>query len=302
MVGKLLLHLKISRPGLWFPTVWIYLVPFSDQTDFWKAVPFWLGLIFVTFPLNYLVYGLNDYNDIDSDSFNERKGNYLFGARASQGDIRGLPLKISLVVAPFILLFTYLCGLNMFMLLAVMVIFNIVYNFKPFRVKERPPFEILIQAGYVLTAFFCIELNGLDSLPWQTVTYLSLFAFQAHIAGEIMDIDPDGRAGKKTTATLLGRSASKLVMFLLLTVQSFLLWYWFKDVVLAVFLLLFSVWLLIDTFIVFKDRPYSQRQMKWFGYAINLAAMVSMIWVLKSGRLLTLDQGFNIAGWGFPFH
>ena len=70
--------LKISRPGLWFPTIWIYLVPFSLETSFWLNYNFWIGLFFVTFPLNYLVYGLNDYNDFKADEVNSRKGNSYF--------------------------------------------------------------------------------------------------------------------------------------------------------------------------------------------------------------------------------
>ena len=87
-----------------------------------------------------------------------------------------------------------------------MIVINILYNFPPFRIKERPPFEILIQIGYVATAIFSLLLNNKEMLPWQTLLYLCLFAFQAHIAGEIMDIEPDLKAGKRTTA---GRTGSR---------------------------------------------------------------------------------------------
>lgn len=167
-----------------------------------------------------------------------------------------------------------------------MVVVNILYNFKPFRIKERPPFEILIQVGYVVTVFFSIELNDLETLPWQTLVYLSLFAFQAHIAGEIMDIEPDLASGKRTTATLVGRKKSKLLMLLILVCESVLVWYWFQDIVLASFLGLFSAFMLLDIFVIFKDRAYALSQMKLFGYLINLSALASMIWVLYSGKLI----------------
>ncbi|MRI01878.1 hypothetical protein GH721_15150 [Kriegella sp. EG-1] len=282
----ILVDLKISRPGLWFPTIWIYLVPFSNQEGFWKSWVFWLGLVFVTFPLNYLVYGLNDYNDEKADAVNDRKGNYLFGAKASRAHLDGLLRKITIVILPFIAIFTYLSGFKMFLLLVFMVLVNIVYNFKPFRIKERPPFEIFIQIGYVTTAFFATELNNLEMLPWQTLVYLSLFAFQAHIAGEIMDIEPDLASKKRTTATVLGRKITKILMLFILVLESYLVWTWFKDAVLSVFLLTFSIWLFFDVFFLFKDKPYSLSQMKLFGYAINLSAILSMLWVLQSGKLL----------------
>lgn len=284
----MLLDLKISRPGLWFPTIWIYLVPFGNQVEFWNTIPFWLGLFYVTFPLNYLVYGLNDYNDVSADAVNERKGNFLFGAKASKEELKSVLLKITVITIPFVVLFTVLSGLKMFLLLLAMILVNIIYNFRPFRIKERPPFEILIQVGYVLTAFFATTLNGLPDLPWQTIVYLSLFAFQAHIAGEIMDIEPDTKAGKRTTATLIKRKNAKLLMLFLLLSETFLLYFWFNDIVLAGFLLVFSLWLILDIFVLFKNKPYTLSQMKLFGLAINFSAILSMIWVLYSGKLMVV--------------
>ncbi|MBV1924348.1 MAG: UbiA family prenyltransferase [Flavobacteriaceae bacterium] len=282
----LLKHLKISRPGLWFPTIWIYLVPFDLTSHFWMEPLFWVGLFFVMFPLNYLVYGLNDYNDVKADAINDRKGNYLFGARFSQNELSNIPINITIILAPFIIYFTYLSGYKMLLLLLFMVIINILYNFKPFRIKERPPFEICIQVGYVFTAFFSVVLNDLEMIPWQTILYLTLFAFQAHIAGEIMDIEPDIKANKKTTATLIGRKKTKYLMAILLISEIYILYYWFNEFVLAGFLLLFLIWLLLDVFILFKEKPYSLKQMKLFGVAMNLIALASMFWVIYSGKLL----------------
>lgn len=281
-----MVDLKISRPGLWFPTIWIYLVPFSWNSEFWKSPIFWLGLLFVTFPLNYLVYGLNDYNDRRADRLNQRKGNYLFGARATDAQLQWVPLKVLMFNLPFMVYFSWLRGGTMILLLGFMVLVNIVYNFKPFRIKERPPFEILIQSGYVATALFSVHLNQLAPLPWQTIVYLILFAFQAHIAGEIMDIEPDRLAGKKTTATWLGRRNSKLLMLLILITESYLLIHWFDERVLAGILGVFALWLVLDIWLFFKNKPYTLFQMKLFGYAINLLAVISMIWIMYSQTLL----------------
>ena len=271
---------------MWFPTLWIYLVPFGNEPEFWKQSLFWIGLVFVTFPLNYLVYGLNDFNDVKADAVNERKGNFLFGAKFSKAQLQKIPLKIAIVIVPFIVYFSVIAGWKMLLLLMFMIVINILYNFKPFRFKERPPFEIFIQVGYVFVAFFSVVLNNLPSLPWQTTMYLSFFAFQAHIAGEIMDIEPDILSQKKTTATLIGRKKSKIVMLLLLLVEVYVLLCWFQDFVLSGFLGIFSVWLFLDTFFFFKDKPYTLFQMKLFGIAMNLSAVLSMIWVLYSGKLL----------------
>lgn len=249
-------------------------------------MPFWVGLLFVTFPLNYLVYGLNDYNDIKADAVNARKGNFLFGAKSNAAQLKKLPQKIVGATLPFAVYFIWVGGWNMLVLLVFMVAVNVVYNFKPFRVKERPPFEIFIQVGYVFTSLFSVCLNGAEMLPWQSVLYLTLFAFQAHIAGEIMDIEADLLAGKQTTATRIGRKNTKLLMLVLLVVESFILFFGFRDYVLGTFLSVFSLWLALDTFVFFKGEPYSLQQMKWFGYAMNISAFASMLWVLYSGTLL----------------
>ncbi len=282
----MLKDLKISRPGLWFPTIWIYLVPFTLEDRFWEQIPFWIGFVFVTFPLNYLVYGLNDCNDISADRINDRKGNFLFGAQASQDHLDNVPKKIAIITLPFMVYFIMVGGWKMLVILIIMVLVNIVYNYPPFRIKERPPFEILIQAGYVGTVLLSIYLNDLKMIPWQTFLYLTLFAFQAHIAGELMDIEPDKIAGKKTTATLIGRKYTKYLMIGFLVIETYLLYFWFEDLLLSGMLGVFALWMLIDVCFVFKDKPYSLSQMKLFGLGMNASAIVTMIWVLYSGKLL----------------
>ncbi|MFC7357839.1 UbiA family prenyltransferase [Jejudonia soesokkakensis] len=271
---------------MWFPTVWIYLVPFKLAANFWFEPNFWIGLFFVMFPLNYLVYGLNDYNDVKADAANARKGNFLFGAQARKSQLASVPFKIGLVLIPFFIYFTIIRGWEMLILLIFMVVINIIYNFQPFRLKEKPPFEICIQIGYVFTAFFSVLLNDLEMIPWQTILYLTLFAFQAHIAGEIMDIEPDMATKKKTTATLIGRKNSKFLMLGFLLTEVYILTFWFQDYVLGGFLALFSLWLMVDVFIFFKGKPYTVPQMKLFGIAMNISALLSMLWALYSGTLL----------------
>jgi len=262
------------------------MVPFSFASNFWEKPLFWLGFLFVTFPLNYLVYGLNDYNDVKADAINKRKGNFLFGAKSTKEQLTSVPKKIILIVLPFVIFFTIVSGIKMLLLLVFMVGINIVYNFEPLRLKEKPPFEIVIQVGYVFTAFFSILLNDLSMISWQTIVYLCFFAFQAHIAGEIMDIEPDITANKKTTATLIGRKKAKILMLFLLLAETYILSFWFGDFVLAGFLALFSIWLILDLLFLFKEKPYSLFQMKLFGIAMNISAILSMLWILYSGKLL----------------
>ncbi len=76
------------------------------------------------------------------------------------------------------------------------------------------------------------------------------------------------------------------MMLFLLLFEAYILKFWFDDWVLSGFLAGFSLWLILDIFIFFKDKPYTLKQMKIFGIAMNITAILSMIWVLYSGNLL----------------
>ncbi|MCG2418000.1 UbiA family prenyltransferase [Aequorivita sp. F47161] len=281
--------LKISRPGLWFPVIWLYLLPFKLTSRFWEEPLFWIGLVFVVFPLNFMIYGLNDFTDGKADSLNPRKGNYLFGPNLSKKELEPVFWQICFVILPFVAYFSYVIGREMFLLLLFMIVITIIYNFKPFRLKRRPPLEILFQVGYIFTALFSILLNDLEMMPWQTFLFLSLFAFHAQLAGEIMDIEPDILAAKKTTAVLIGRKKTKLLVLLLILIEVFILKFWFNDWVLSGFLAAFSLWLVLDIFIFFKEKPYTVKQMKIFIIAMNIFALLSIAWALYSENLLQLN-------------
>ena len=281
--GKLL---KISRPGLWFPTVWIYVLPIGGQLNQLLHYEFWLGLIFVLFPLNLFVYGLNDLGDIKADSFNIRKGNFLFGAKASKDEL----LKACKIGSGLLLLFTLLffsiSGWKMLALFGSIALINYIYNFPPWRIKSRPPLELFIQIAYILTALFSSVLNEVNLIPWQAFIYLIFFCFQAHLAGEIMDIEPDRLANKTTTALVLGRQKAKWLMVILLIAEVYILSFWFQDFVLASVLGLFALWLLLDIFVLFKGKSYTLNQMFLFGYGMNAMGIASMLWILYTGKLL----------------
>jgi 4-hydroxybenzoate polyprenyltransferase len=64
---------KAARPGFWLTSIWFYLVPVGGRQVLDQA-EFWLGLVYVSFPLGLLIYGWNDVVDFDVDRFNPRKG------------------------------------------------------------------------------------------------------------------------------------------------------------------------------------------------------------------------------------
>jgi 4-hydroxybenzoate polyprenyltransferase len=104
--------------------------------------------------------------------------------------------------------------------------------------------------------------------------------------GEVMDVIPDARANRNTTARVLGVKATKLIVVGMVITEGLLLGFRFRDWVLGGFLLLGSVWLLLDLFVIYRDRPYTRNEFRLFGLAINASGFASMIWVWNVGTLM----------------
>jgi len=101
VIAEAVFLLQASRPGLWLTAVAFYMLPLS-QRDVFHSVAFWLGALYVSFPMGLLLYGWNDIVDYEADRVNPRKGTFLFGARGTPEQLRRLPLRIALVQVPFV--------------------------------------------------------------------------------------------------------------------------------------------------------------------------------------------------------
>ncbi len=104
--------LQASRPGLWLTAIAFYMLPLGQRAVF-HSLAFWLGALYVSFPMGLLLYGWNDIVDYEADRLNPRKGTFLFGARGTREQLRRLPLRIALVQLPFVVAITMLGGTKM---------------------------------------------------------------------------------------------------------------------------------------------------------------------------------------------
>ncbi|MFK7810636.1 MAG: UbiA family prenyltransferase [Saprospiraceae bacterium] len=287
MINKFLFWLKVSRPGLWFATIWLYLLP-TSQMDIWQSTPFWLGFLYITFPLNFLVYGWNDMVDLKTDALNPRKDSFLFGARgtAAQLEVLWKPMLIvQLFTVPY---FIWLVGWKMLLLFTALFFVNWIYNLPERGLRSKPPFELFCQLGYLLIAPFSIFINDTSALPLLTYFYLFLFAIQSHLMGEVMDIEPDRAAGRKTTATILGMKKTKLIIIGVVLTEVLILTICFRELIFGGMLAIGLLWLILDLFIIYKTKRYTIQQMKLFGLLSNVVAIVSMAYVWYSACLLNV--------------
>jgi 4-hydroxybenzoate polyprenyltransferase len=220
--------LQVSRPGLWTTTSMFYLMPLG-HADLLHSSRLWLGLLYVLFPLGLLLYGVNDIVDAEADVLNPRKGTFLFGSRGEAEQLKRLRWQIAAAQIPFLPLFYVLAGPRILWWFALMLLAVAVYNTPRIGWKNHPPFDVLIQASYLLVFVLSSWMNRANQLPWQTFVFGALFAMHSHIFGEVMDIQPDRLSGRRTTATLIGRVPSKFFMAALLGVEAAIVSIYFRD-------------------------------------------------------------------------
>lgn len=237
-MADILTLVKISRPGLWLVFIWLYLWPTGGSRKLLNSGSFWFGLIYCTFPLNLLVYGMNDLVDEDVDKKNNRKGNFIYGAKTTRAQREGLWSAILLLNGIPLLLLGFITGDLMYMIMWLLaaVCVNFLYNNKPFQLSRKCPYELpTMIAGHFLIPLLSSRLNDVPMPSWESWLFHALLLSRSHIWLEFADILCDEKEGKRTIAVVLGHKLS-LRLVLLLTALEAAVGYWLlNSLVLACF-------------------------------------------------------------------
>lgn len=270
--------------------MWFYLLPLGGHRLL-DTPAFWLGAVYVTFPLGLLLYGWNDWADYETDRRNPRKGNLLFGARLSREQLRRLPWIIACVQVPFLLAITWLIGPKFLLWIAAALAVNACYNLPAINFKGRPFWDAVSQSGYLLVFVLASWVNDVPQLTWPIFLFGLLFAMHSHLLGEIPDIAPDAAAGRRTTAVALGPARTKALVAGLLLTESLLLATFAGESpvgqrglarwLVAGFLAAAGVGFALDS-ILRGGRLLGHRQLAWILIAWNLVAIASMYFVWKT--------------------
>jgi lycopene elongase/hydratase (flavuxanthin-forming) len=278
---------QVSRPGLWTTTALFYLMPLGHRAFFRSGI-FWVGLFYVLVPLGLVLYGVNDIVDAEADVYNPRKGTFLFGSLGAKEQLAALRWEIAVAELPFLALFLFLIGAKILLWCAALAAAVALYNSPRVGWKGRPPFDVLIQASYLLVFVLSSWLNHVPQLPWPAFVFGALFAMHSHVFGEVMDIEPDRKSGRRTTATLIGAIGAKFLIAALLCVETGIVYRFFHDAIIAGFLATGILWFVLDASAVWKDRSYTPKQMRAFMWAWNGAAVLGMYWNWASASLTNI--------------
>jgi 4-hydroxybenzoate polyprenyltransferase len=269
-----------------------YLMPLG-HAELLRSGKLWLGLFFVLFPLGLLLYGVNDIVDAETDALNPRKGTFMFGSRGAREQLAVLKWHIAVVQLLFAALFYFFVGARILRWYAVLLLAVGLYNAPGIAWKGRPPFDVLIQASYLLVFVLSSWLNNVPQLPWPAFLFGAMFAMYSHIFGEVMDIEPDRLSGRRTTATWVGRVRAKFLIAAFLCIETMLVRIFFRDWIITSFLAFGALWFLIDATLLWKDRPYSPKEMRLFLWGWNAAAVLGMFW---NWTHATLTHVFSAGG------
>lgn len=193
--------IQVSRPGFFHVTAIPYMLPTFRDPYVLLSPKGVLGLLFVLFPLNLLVYSFNDYKDVDIDKKNPRKGG-VHGAQASEAELRTcmavsiicLILSLPLLTADLVWSAKWVVGC---------VVVNWLYNFGP-QLSRVPILDMFPPLGYLCTCLLASKVMNVPNLDQWVYCYFGLVCFRTQLWLQRMDIVADAAVGKRTSAVFLG--------------------------------------------------------------------------------------------------
>lgn len=270
-------YLKISRPRFW-----LYLLgPFLIGAVAANQMPGqWFNLVvfglYFSFPANFLIYGVNDLFDYETDKHNAKKQHYEMLLKPA--DQRQLIKAIWLwnVPALSLWLLSDLPQAARWGLLGF-TLFGIFYSASPIRAKTKPLLDSLFNVLYVCPAIVGYGLVAGRFPPMLLLAAAGLWCMAMHAYSAVPDISADKKAGLHTIATTLGSSGTILFCWLCYTLAVVFSYKWlgtFGIVLGAVYQMLMII-SVVDT-----GRERIFRVYRWFPYINMLVGMALFFWVL----------------------
>jgi len=217
MCRKFLILLKVSRPPLWIalPLVFLMGLAYGQRGLTSPAFHFTPLMIFqmfmLSFPICLFTFGLNDVYDYASDQLNPRK-------KGIEGIILESRYHRMVKIAALGMGIVFLCvsaataNLANIYFAVTLLCLSYVYSTPPWRLKIRPPFDVVSAGILGFFAPFALGFSFVDdatALPLQSY-YFTCCVMGFHAFSTIMDYDVDKRSGDRTFAVAYGKRAAAL--------------------------------------------------------------------------------------------
>jgi 4-hydroxybenzoate polyprenyltransferase len=193
--------IEISRPVLWVNTIG------TTVMGMWLAgylftpaiIPI---LIWVTFPFNLLIYGINDIFDQETDNINARKGSYE-GAHIYPHEVKPIWIGVLVTNIPFLVYFALTLPWQAVAWMVAYSLFFTFYSAPPLRFKARKYLDAFSNTDYAFPLAFVPLALGHEPV-WLAVIGLMAWSIAKHAYDAIQDIPQDSDTGIITTAVHLG--------------------------------------------------------------------------------------------------
>lgn len=204
--------LKISRFRFWIyaagPYVIGYTLGASGFSDFLR-LEYYVYLVYFFLPANILIYGINDYFDVETDKINPKKDSKEIRVDAVGRRSLGKLLMVVIALSMFLMIFMDNIARLLFAGFLFLAIF---YSAPPLRFKSKPFIDFMSNYLYIMPGIFghYIVSGRLPDILIMFAGFLHISAM--HIFSAIPDIEYDRIVGIRSTPVLIGRNLSLVLV------------------------------------------------------------------------------------------
>ncbi len=118
---------------------------------------------------------------------------------------------------------------------------------------------------------------------YPAMAFSALFAMHGHLFGQLMDVEQDLAAGRRTTAGVIGVRAAKLLVAALMIGEAAIAFRWFAHVGPALFMAAGAAFFVVDALALYRARPYPSLFAKVFFVGWNVVVVATAYLVWKTG-------------------
>ncbi len=257
--------IKISRPRFWLYLAGPYLVglTFGTQNPAALSIPFYLiNFLFFLIPANFLLYGINDYFDFETDKHNEKKDQKEHRLKQKEKHLLIGYLLLTLALSFFLIALQ--SQIEVQLLMSLFLFLSFFYSGPPLRFKGLPLFDFSSNILYAIPALIGYYQSTESFPPLLVVIAIFCWTSAMHLFSAVPDIDPDKKAHLHTSAVVLGKTISLIICFTLWLTSTFILMFLYPS-----FLSLAALVYPLTALFLLIDKKLKIQKVYWYFPYLN---------------------------------